>query len=453
MMNLTLLIFIPLAAAVLVYLLRRYWTIAVFVSLGTTLALAAICTQVPLEEPAHLLGRELVLDDLSRFVLIFLFSLASLMILYAWQVPQGWGFCPSLLATLGLLSGAMMIRTFLIAVILLEMAGLILVFMIHGRRPASVGAALGYIVPIVVAMPCLLLASWLMDAYPLQPDNLLLVRFTIIALSLGFGILLAVVPFHSWLPAVAAEAPAMTSASLICIFSLASLALLLSVLNSHLWLMSGVNSLSVLSMAGLLTAVVGGVLAFAQRQPGRLLAYAAISDLGFILVGLGTGSVTGVAGALAHAINRSLLVLLVAVSLGTLRIYLNEGSVSTLREALRRTPGSITGYALGGLALGGFPLFNGFATRWLIYRSMAGSNPLYQWALLLAGAGVVVGYLRSLFMMLKPSPERGAEREPLLVTAITLSLAALCLLLGLAPGLLVEPLLNMVQGMTIIGGG
>ena len=162
---------------------------------------------------------------------------------------------------------------------------------------------------------------------------------------------------------------------------------------------------------------------------------------------------TGVAGALAHAINRSLLVLLVAVSLGTLRMYLNEGSVSTLREALRRAPGSITGYVLGGLALGGFPLFNGFATRWLIYRSMAGINPLYQWALLLAGAGVVVGYLRSLFMMLKPSPERGAEREPLLVTAITLSLAAFCLLLGLAPGLLVEPLLNMVQGMTIIGGG
>jgi len=452
-MNGILLIFIPLAAAILVYLLRRYWTVAVFVSLATTLAMVWICTQVPLDEPAHILGRELVLDELSRFMLIFLFSLASLMILYTWQVPQGWAFCPCLLAALGLLSGAIMMGTFLIAVILLEMAGLIFVFMIHGRRPAPVGTALGYLVPMVVAMPCLLLASCLIDAYALQPDNLLLVRFIVIALSLGFGILLAVVPFHSWLPGVAGEAPAMTTASLICIFNLASLALLLSVLNSHLWLTAEANSLSMLSVAGLLTAVVGGVLAFAQRQSGRLLAYAAISDVGFILVGLGTGTSIGVTAALAHAINRSLLVLLVAMGLGTLRTYRREGSVSTLREAFRHTPGGITSYALGGLALGGFPLFNGFATRWLIYRSLAGSNPLYQWALLLAGAGVVVGYLRSLFMMLKPSPERNTEREPLLVTVITLSLAAFCLLLGLAPGLLVGSLLNMVQGMTIIGGG
>lgn len=452
-MSLILLIFVPLTVAVPVYFLRRHWTAAVFVSLATTLTLIGVCSQAPLGEPAYILGRELVLDELSGFLLIFLLSLASLMILYAWQIPQGWAFIPSLLAILGLLSGAIMIRTFLIAVLLLEMAALVFVFMIHGRRPAPVGTAIGYVVPLVMAIPCLLLVSWLTESYALHPDNLLLIRFTVIALSAGFGILLAAAPFHSWLPTVAEGAPFAASASLICIFNPVVLALLLGVLNSHLWLTTGSPVLLVISTSGLLTALVAGVLAFAQRDPGRLMAYAAISDMGFVLVGLGTGSLTSTTGALAHIVNRSLLVLLLAMSLGTLRTYHKDGSVSTLREALRRTPGSIVGYIVGGLGLGGFPLFNGFATRWLVYRSLPGDNLLYSGALLLAGAGVVLGYVRSLSLMLQPSPELKAEREPLLVTVITLSLAALCLLLGLAPGLVVDPILKIVQEMAFIAGG
>lgn len=451
-MSLILLIFVPLLVSVPVYLMRRYHTVAVFISLGTTLILTGICSQAPLNQPAHIMGRELVLDDLSRLLIIFMFSLASLMILYAWQLPQGWGFFPALLPMLGLVSGAIMMRTFLIAVVLLQMAALVSVFMIHGRRPASMGTALGYLVPLVVAMPCLLLGSWLMDSYALQPDNLVLIRFTVITLSLGFAILLAAPPFHSWLPSLAEEAPPAASVAVISILSLTSLDLLLSLVNGALWLTADANSLSVLSVAGLITALVGGVLAFAQRRPWRLLAYAAISDMGFILVGLGTGSVIGVTGALAHAINRCLLVLLVAMSLGTLCTYLKGGSVSSLGEALSRMPGSITGYVIGGLALGGFPLFNGFTTRWLIYRSISGDNHLYQGVLLLAGALVVVGYLRSLFSMLGPSGELVEEREPLLVTGITLALVAVCLLLGLAPDVLVRPLLSIVQGMIFIQG-
>lgn len=452
-MSLILLILIPLIMAVPVYFLRRHCKVAVFTSLGTTLILIGVCSQARLNEPAYILGRELMLDDLNRFLLIFLLGLAGLMILYAWHVSQGWEFLPLLLLILGLLSGTMMIGNFLIAVLLLEIAALVFVFTIHGERPVAVETALGYLVPVVVAIPCLLPVSWLVDSHMLHPDNQLLIRFTVIALSLGFGILLASVPFHSWLPALAEEAPSAASAILLCIFNLVSLSLLLGLLNSHSWLTADSNALSVISTAGLLTALVGGVLAFAQREPGRLLAYAAIADMGFILIGLGRGSVTGVTGGLAHAINRSLSVLLVAISLGTLRTYLSEGSVSTLREALRRTPGSIVGYIVGGLALGGFPLSNGFATRWLIYRSLPGDDRVYLWTLLLAGGGVVLGYLRSLFLMLRPSPELKGEREPLLVTVMTLSLGLLCLLIGLAPGLIVDPLVNMVEGMIFIGGG
>jgi formate hydrogenlyase subunit 3/multisubunit Na+/H+ antiporter MnhD subunit len=444
-MSLIFLIVIPFVAAVPVYFLRGYRAVAAFVSLGTTLLLVGFCSRAPLNEPAYILGRELVLDDLNRFLLIFILGLAAVIVLYSWPASQGREFFPLLLLILGLLSAAIMIRNFLIAVLLLEIAGLVFVFMIYGERPVAVGTALGYLVPLVVAIACLLPVSWLIDSHALHPENQLSIRFTVI--------LLAAVPLHSWLPAVAEEAPSMASATLLCIFNLVTLGLLLGLLNSHLWLTADSDALSVISVAGLLTALGGGVLAFAQPRPARLLGYAAISDMGFVLVGLGTGSLTGVTGGLAHAISRSLSVLLVAMSVRALRTSLTSGSVSTLREGLRRTPGSIVGYIIGGLALGGFPLSNGFATRWLIYRSLPGDDRVYLWALLLAGSGVVLGFLRSLFLMLRPSPGLKTEREPLTVTVVTLSLALLCLVIGLAPGLIADPLANMVESMIFIGGG
>lgn len=449
-MSLLLLIFLPLVVAGPVYFLRRYWTTTVCVCLVTIVGLIGVCSGAPLGEPAYLLGRELVLDDLSRFVLILCFFLAGLMILYAWQIPQGWAFCPSLLAILGLLSGVVMIRTFLIAVLLLEMAGLLFVFMIHGRRPAAAGTAMGHLVALVIAAPCLLLVTWLADSYALHPEDLLLVRFTVIGVSIGFGILLAAVPLHSWLPSLIEDVPSMVGALLICVFGQISLALLIHVLNENPWLVVDSPILSVISISGLLTALVGGLLAFAQHRPGRLLAYAAIADMGFVLVALGTGSLAGVTGALAHAANRALVVLLVAMSLGSLRSYLGGGSVSSLRGALRRMPGGVTGYVLGGLALGGFPLFGSFASRWLVYRALALRDPVWLCTLLFSGLCVVLGYIRSLAGMVQGSGGVEVRREPLPVTLLILGLAGVSLVLGLFPGLLAAPLERVVQGMTLI---
>src|SRR4030042_3480539 len=142
-MSLLLLVFLPLVMAGPVYFMRRYWALAVVVSLATILALLGIVFRYSPAEPAYLLGRELVLGDLQRFLLAFFCLLAGLMVLYAWREPQGWAFLPSLLAILGLVNGAMMIETFLIAVLLLEMAGRGFVFLIPGRGAAPTRAAVG----------------------------------------------------------------------------------------------------------------------------------------------------------------------------------------------------------------------------------------------------------------------------------------------------------------------
>jgi hypothetical protein len=88
-MNLPVLIFLPLGAAAPVYLLRRYWSVAVVICLAAILALIGICARTPLGQTGYLLGRELILDDLRRFLLLLFYVLSGLMIVYAWRVPQG----------------------------------------------------------------------------------------------------------------------------------------------------------------------------------------------------------------------------------------------------------------------------------------------------------------------------------------------------------------------------
>jgi formate hydrogenlyase subunit 3/multisubunit Na+/H+ antiporter MnhD subunit len=110
----------------------------------------------------------------------------------------------------------------------------------------------------------------------------------------------------------------------------------------------------------------------------------------------------------------------------------------------------MVGYIIGGLALGGFPLTNGFATRWLIFRALPGDDRLYSWALMMAGGGVVLGYLRSLFLMLGPSSRPRTQREPLLVTVLTLGLALLCLLIGLAPRSILDFVIRILEGMSFV---
>jgi formate hydrogenlyase subunit 3/multisubunit Na+/H+ antiporter MnhD subunit len=175
--------------------------------------------------------------------------------------------------------------------------------------------------------------------------------------------------------------------------------------------------------------------------------------MGFVLVGIGTGSVPGLTAALAHSVNRSLTVLLVAMSLGALGAGLERGWGSSLRQALRRAPGGVLGYIAGGLALGGFPLLNGFATRWLVYRSVTGQDAVFLGALVISGVGVVLAYLRSFSVLLHGPPGTNEGREPLVVTVVILSLALLCLLLGVVPGLVVTPLHDILQGTTLAGAG
>ena len=484
------LIILPLALAPVVYLLRRWRLLAASLSSATALIMASLCLGLPFDRPASLLGwevalgepmmvlgREFALELAGGFTLGFICLIATVAFLFAWRVSQGSLFFLLGLIILSLLGAAVMIRHFLFAVLFLWIASIIAVFIIQGDRESPslrLGSgqatglragpgrgALRYLVMVSLAILPLLITPWLIDLQAVNPDNLALLQYAAVLLAMGFAILLAVVPFHSWVSAVAADAPPVVAAFVLTVTNAVVLLLMLNLLQSYPWLSEDPQVFGLLRLGGLLMAAVGGLLAFAQRDFGRLLGYAVLSDMGCTLVALGVASPIALTAALLQVTHRSVGLMLTAMGLAVIRhragsdSFANPstGSGHRLAGVARRLPFSTAGLVLGGLSLAGMPLTAGFPGRWAIYRLLFGYHsptPGLALAMLLSGAGVAFGYLRGLSILLSPSTEPKVKREPFIASLIILGMIVLCLGLGLRPQWLLPPIQRVVGSFSFL---
>jgi len=455
------LILLPLILALLVFVLRRWTLPAAFLASATALVMASLCLGLPLDrpvsvlgwqvalgEPMRVLGREFALGLAGRLALGFIWLIAALAFLFAWRLTQGDLFLPLGLVVLSLLGAAVMIRHFLFAVLFLWIASIIVVFIIQGEQQGLRRGALQYLVMVSLAIPPLLITPWLIELHAVNPDNLAFLRYAAVLLAIGFAILLAVAPFHGWVSAVATDAPPVVAAFVLTTTNAVVLLLMLDLLQSYPWLPEDPQVFRLLRLGGLLMAVVGGLLAFAQRDFGRLLGYAVLSDMGCTLVALGVASPAGLTAALLQVAHRSVGLMLAAMGLAVVRHHAGSDTFDSLHGVARRLPLSTAGLALGGLSLAGMPLTAGFPVRWAIYR--LSSAPGLGLALLLSGAGVALGYLRGLSAILDPSTEPQVKQEPLIASLIILGMIALCLGLGILPPSLLPSVQRVVESFSFL---
>lgn len=211
-----------------------------------------------------------------------------------------------------------------------------------------------------------------------------------------------------------------------------------------------------------------------QHDLGRLFGYAALSDLGILLLAVGSGGSQGLRLAFLHGINRSVAITLVAAALAVLRHRATTDQFARLRGLGRRLPVVTVGLALGGLALAGFPLTAGFATHWAVWRSTwnwvqplspltqggtppaMGIVPAQEWlwvltllALLASSVGIVIGLLRGLGAMQGSDDRKEVAPQPVIASLLLLGLIAFSLLLGVYPQLFLELVSDAVQAFSL----
>ncbi len=193
---------------------------------------------------------------------------------------------------------------------------------------------------------------------------------------IGFGVKVALVPLHTWLPDAHSQAPsgisAMLSGVVIEIGLMAMLRALASLAGfSHSW---GV----ILMAFGALNMLYGNLLALRQTAIKRMLAYSSLSHIGYILLGLGIALYSGVAlgaqGAFFHLFNHMLMKGLAFLAVGALMygLLLQNGShaglkIADLAGAAGKYPLVALALSIAVLGLGGLPPLAGFMSKWQIF--------------------------------------------------------------------------------------
>ncbi|MFQ5610779.1 MAG: proton-conducting transporter membrane subunit [Anaerolineae bacterium] len=438
-----LLVALPLGALPVVYLLRR-WTAGALLAAGVCAANAYLAFRLPRTEVWTLLGSPVKLDALAVGLLSVLFIAAAVLFLMAWRIPQGWSFYPFGLLTLGLWVAASLSHHLGVTALLIELAAIVLVFVIQGGRANSTRAAWRFLVMISLAVPLFLLAAWRIDLYRADVNNAIFLNEARVLVAVGFAIWLAVVPLHSWLTTLAGEAQPLVAAFVLIGFPLVVLITLFHLVADAPWLADTPEAMNVLLVAGLLTATLGGALAAVQRSFGALLGYAALADIGCSVVMLAVGGTRGSVVLLLGLVMRTLALTLAGAAGAALRFRAGGDAFALAPGLARSMPLTVAGFTIGGLALAGAPLTAGFTARWFLLEAAA--NLDLRWALIvvLAGLGVAIGYLRGLRSLLalpEGGPGRAPPGESWLSTSVIVLLALLCLSLGVFP----QSVVNLAQ--------
>ncbi|MCX4339866.1 MAG: proton-conducting transporter membrane subunit [Lachnospiraceae bacterium] len=241
-----------------------------------------------------------------------------------------------------------------------------------------------------------------------------------LCLLFGFGAKAGAFPLHIWLPKAHPVAPAPASALLSGILTKAGMFGIL-ILTSYLFLGNALWG-GLILMLGVLTMIVGAVLAIFSIDLKRTLACSSVSQIGFILVGVGMSGLLAeenalaLRGSLLHMVNHSLLKLVLFMAAGVVFMNAHKLDLNDIRGFGRKKPLLHYIFLMGVLGIGGMPLWNGYVSKTLIHESIveyiaainAGILPALigtsfmravEWIFLISG-GLTVAYMLKLYICL-----------------------------------------------------
>jgi formate hydrogenlyase subunit 3/multisubunit Na+/H+ antiporter MnhD subunit len=251
-------------------------------------------------------------------------------------------------------------------------------------------------------------------------------------------------PLHTWLPAGGEYAPTSVMALLpAAIDKLLGIYLLLVIVTRIFVLEAGPLTL-VLAAVGAATIVLAAMVALVQHNLKKLLSYSAISQVGYMLLGIATLTPIGIAGGMFHMLNNAIYKSCLFLSSGAVEEATGTTELDRLGGLGRKMPLTFAACLIAALSVAGIPPLNGFASKWMVYQAVvqmgttqggmgAALWPLWLLATLF-GSALTLAYcvkiLHSVFFSRLPDHLKEAREVAPLQTFPMLVLASLCVLLG-----------------------
>ena len=269
----------------------------------------------------------------------------------------------------------------------------------------------------------------------------------------GFGLKAALMPFHAWLPDAHPSAPAPISAMLSGV--VIKVAGVYALARIFFYIFPGISRVySLFLILGTLSMIAGAVLAYCQRDFKRMLAYSSISQIGYIMIGLGLGNPLGLIGALFHVFNHALFKSLLFLNSGAVQYRLGTRDIEEMGGLENRMPVTSITSVIGMLSIAGVPPFNGFFSKLFIILGALAAGRTGIAALAILVSIFTLGYFliiqRKVFFGKLNEKWRDIREAPFAMSCAVILLAAACFLSGIffqsVTRGIVEPAALILQG-------
>ena len=267
---------------------------------------------------------------------------------------------------------------------------------------------------------------------------------TLIALFLvGFSVKMAIFPLHLWLPDAHTVAPMpvtiMLAAAMLGMGTYGILRFPMSLF--------GIEQMATFSVpmmiAGVVSAGYGALMALAEQDVKRIVAYSSVSQMGYVLFGLGTLTPNGVEGATLHVIYHAIVKALLFMVLGLVIHATGKRRLDELGGLAQKIPVVAASAVIGALAIAGMPPLVIFDSEWMIFAGGFETPSTVLPVLAVVASLLTVAYALLLVGRIFFGSERGLELRPrpLAMVAPTVVLAVLAIVEGIWPA----PLFGLVQ--------
>ncbi|MBC7235866.1 MAG: NADH-quinone oxidoreductase subunit M [Chloroflexi bacterium] len=187
-----------------------------------------------------------------------------------------------------------------------------------------------------------------------------------VAMLLGFGVKLAVVPLHVWLPDAHTVAPMPVT----ILLAAAMLSMGAYGIVRFPLILFGVEALRPLEPyllgTALLSQVYGALMCLIVHDIKRIVAYSSVSQMGYVLFGLATLSAEGIAGSIMHVLNHGVLKALLFISVGMVIQSTGRRRIDEIRGLASLLPRLVAILLVAAVAMAGLPPFSAFHSEWLI---------------------------------------------------------------------------------------
>ena len=220
------------------------------------------------------------------------------------------------------------------------------------------------------------------------------ITIIIFAIVIGLGVKLAAFGLHIWLPYAHAEAPtpisALLSPAMIGIGAYGLLRLWMDLLTGNYAQYS-----IYINIWGLATMIYGGAMALMQDDIKKVLAYSSISQMGYILFGLGSESILGITGVtlmyVTHGLGKGILFMMA----GSIILQTGTRSMSKLGGLAGKMPYTAVIAMIGGLTIIGIPPTSGFMSEWILFNGVlqTGVHDMNSFRVVLFGFGILTTVL------------------------------------------------------------